>query len=133
MGVERIAPTATLLLDGRVLVVKGTATASAEIYDPSSGNWVQTASANPSLVSHTATLLPNGTVLVAGGAEIRQGWTGAAIYDPANGTWLRASRLRVLQEYSSTATLLLDGRVFLAGGGTYDGQILADCELYLSR
>ena len=60
---------------------------------------------------HTATLLPNGQVLVAGGATN----TGIAeLYDPATGTWTTTGRGRARQDH--TATLLSDGRVLVVGG-----------------
>ena len=70
--------TATLLGDGRVLVTGGTKShdgskisllASAELYDPVSGTWTATASMDGVRVSHSAALLPDGRVLVAGGAN----------------------------------------------------------------
>jgi len=61
------------LRDGRVLVVGGTkdftnGLNSAEIYDPATGAWSWTGSLNTGRYTHVAALLPNGTVLVAGGA-----------------------------------------------------------------
>lgn len=74
---QRRQHTATLLPDGRVLICGGiydspsaaptAATASAEIYDPSTGTWSLTAPLQTGRWDHTATLLQNGTVLVTGG------------------------------------------------------------------
>src|SRR5947208_15112399 len=63
--------------------------ASAELYDPSTGSWRETGSMAHERSSHTATLLPNGQVLVAGGSGDCcpvPCWAGAELYDPATGT-----------------------------------------------
>jgi hypothetical protein len=112
MAYPRYNHTATRLLDGRVLVVAGRGedgvTASAELCNPATGAWTTTSSLNnvESREFHTATLLPNGKVLVAGG-------TTAELYDPATGTWSPAGNPGT----SGTATLLLNGKVLVAGAG----------------
>ena len=75
MAEARSGHTATLLSDGKVLVAGGTigpnaglSANSAELYDPGSGTWSATGSMQGAHDGHTATLLQNGTVLVAGGA-----------------------------------------------------------------
>jgi hypothetical protein len=73
MSAAHTAHTATLLPDGKVLVVGG----GAELYDPSTGSWTATANMNAAHTGHTATLLPDGKVLVVGG--------GAELYDPGSG------------------------------------------------
>src|SRR5262249_51544219 len=81
----RVGHTATLLHNGRVLVVggvDGASTVSTEIYDPSTNSWHLAAPLSKSREGHTATLLANGRVLVAGG------WVSAAeLYDPDTDTW----------------------------------------------
>jgi len=74
---------------------------------------------------HTATLLNNGKVLIAGGDDTD--CTSAELYDPAAGTWSLTGSLND-GRYFHTATLLPDGTVLAAGGlfGTY----LASSELY---
>ena len=77
LNIARYYHTATLLSDGRVLVAGGAATgpqtfpypalASAELYNPATGNWTFTGNLNAGRLLHTATLLLNGKVLVAGG------------------------------------------------------------------
>jgi N-acetylneuraminic acid mutarotase len=90
LNFERSVHTATLLANGRVLVVGGVGSAqnfiqisSAEIYDPAAGTWSLTASLPGPLSNHTATLLKNGQVLVAGGDTPRiQGTAAAQLYVP---------------------------------------------------
>ena len=136
MAVIRRAPTATLLPDGKVLVVGGSAEliigsngetrgteslASAELYDPASHTWSTTGSMHQARVYHTATLLPNGKVLVAGGLLIIPGQPDAAIlanselYDPATGTWSMTGRMNHARK-DFTATLLPNGYVLAVGG-----------------
>ena len=136
MAVARIFHTATLLSDGRVLVAGGTdndnngdAFASAELYDPATGMWTTTGSIALARYSHTATLLPNGQVLVAGG----QNSTGddvalAELYEPDNGVWTATGSLATAR-HSHTATLLANGQVLVAGGiGNH--QVVKSAELY---
>ena len=76
MATARGGHTATLLPDGTVLVTGGDvgpggdfyATSSAvEVYGPETGEWTATESMTTARDGHTATLLPDGTVLVVGG------------------------------------------------------------------
>jgi hypothetical protein len=76
---------------------------------------------------HTATLLPNGKVLVAGGASNRILAT-AELYHPANGTWTATGSLATARA-SHTATLLPNGKVLVAGGFATNNY-LASAELY---
>jgi WD40 repeat protein len=137
----RRSHTTTLLPNGKVLVAGGFADvlgyignplASAELYDPATGTWTSTGSLASARFQHTATLLPNGTVLVAGGDNYgnnRQGiLTSAELYDPASGTWTSAGRLASVR-YQHTATLLGNGNVLVTGGS--NGNVnLATAELY---
>ncbi|MEX0709986.1 MAG: kelch repeat-containing protein [Chloroflexota bacterium] len=86
--------------------------ASAEVYRPSTNSWVRVASMGESRVFATATLLQDGTVLVAGGYGIT---ASAEVYDPANGRW--AATAPMLQGRAGhTATLLTNGEVLVSGG-----------------
>jgi hypothetical protein len=64
---------------------------------------------------HTATLLPDGRVLVAGGA-FTDGRASAELYDPVTGTWTPTGSMTT-GRLAFAATLLPDGRVLVAGGG----------------
>src|SRR6266513_3714758 len=77
---------------------------------------------------HTATLLPNGKVLVAGGGDINGIHASAELYDPASGAWSATGSLATARS-GHTATLLPNGRVLAAGGGD-GGSIHASAELY---
>lgn len=55
---------------------------SAELYDAKSGNWTNTANMTTPRTTHTATLLHNGDVLVAGGFVIGTGLNSAELYSP---------------------------------------------------
>src|SRR5919108_1445324 len=66
---------------------------------------------------HTTTLLPNGTVLVAGGGDFAG--TSAELYDPTTGSWRTTGNL-IHGHEGATATLLPNGKVLIVGG--YDGN-----------
>ena len=92
MATGRVQHTATLLSDGRVLVVGGVSNRATEIYDPSTENWSKAADTIERRGDgHTATLLMDGRVLVAGGASGSRlqpfDVTSAEVYDPVADTW----------------------------------------------
>jgi large repetitive protein len=115
----RSYPAAALLPDGKVLIAGGLSSnfipiASAELYNPATGTWATTTPMNTSSYGFTATLLPSGNVLMAGFG----GTTPAEVYNPAKATWTNTGPLAVSQGPFPTATLLQNGQVLLAGGGT---------------
>jgi WD40 repeat protein len=93
-----------------------------------SGTWTPTGSLATARDFYTATLLPNGKVLVAGGFDGNIVLAGAELYDPASGTWSVTGSLRTAR-VGPTATLLPNGKVLVAGGTTGDSN-LASAELY---
>jgi len=133
MNVGRAAHTATLLSDGRVLVVGASRgfPNSAELYDPATERWSFTGSTvTPLFGYHTATLLPDGKVLVAAGYDTNGHVSAnAQLYDPATGTWTATGSLVTARE-DHKAALLSNGMVLVAGGSNFVSGILASAELY---
>jgi hypothetical protein len=106
-----------LLLDGRVLVAGSVGPLkSAEIYDPANNTWTPTGSLVNERYRQTATLLPSGEVLVAGGAVAFESYLSSAeIYNPVSGTWRSTNSLTVARS-GHTATLLSDSKVLVVAG-----------------
>jgi N-acetylneuraminic acid mutarotase len=125
----RINHTATLLPNGKVLAVGGDgsypgafspALPFAELYAPATRTWTATGSLAHARNGHTATLLPNGKVLVVGGYDWTFELDSVELYDPATGTWTPTGSLNVRRRLH-TATLLSNGKVLVAGGGQGEG------------
>ncbi|HEV8534157.1 MAG TPA: hypothetical protein VGR87_00325 [Candidatus Limnocylindria bacterium] len=134
----RVGHGAALLPDGRVLVVGGTeitspgfgrCTQSAEIYDPRTELFTLTGAMNAGRCSLTWSDLPvlsNGKVLVAGGLILDS----AELYDPATGTFAFTGRMTTPRA-APTVTLLVDGRVLVAGGASAGGPVTTNtAEIY---
>ena len=105
------------------------ALASYELYDPATGMWTLTDSVLTRRGGHTATLLQNGQVLVAGGSHDFGPGDRAELYDPATGVWTVTGRMGG-KRYLHTATLLQNGQVLVAGGSHRSGDAFASAELY---
>jgi hypothetical protein len=110
--------TATLLLDGRVLIV-GNAATSPELYDPATGRFTVTGPAAIDGNFGTATRLLDGRVLFVGGNNQTTSFATAQIYDPATGEFSPTGSMKT-SRMGHTATLLADGRVLIAGGSTFN-------------
>ncbi|HUP69940.1 MAG TPA: kelch repeat-containing protein [Acidimicrobiales bacterium] len=143
LKLARHGATATLLGDGKVLVTGGTtidslwpansgfATATAELYDPVTEKWSVTGLMGQARTHHTATLLPNGDVLVTGGRTTETVFNGtpganvtlasAEVYSPLTGAW-RATTPMLDARSEHTATLMHKGGqdVVLVAGGRLD-------------
>lgn len=155
MNDARSRHSATALPNGLVLVAGGqgdvcsslggcASVATAELYNPATGAWTTTGSMNTARDGQTATLLPNGHVLVAGGETcIYNGNTvtctalaTAELYDPSSGTWTPTGAMTTARN-GQQAALLPDGDVLVAGGeicvnnnGIVTCTMLATAELY---
>jgi hypothetical protein len=126
-----------MLVDGRVLIVGGDGAtspmASAELWDP------QTASFGPAgslaerrggqATGHSATLLPDGRVLVVGGFSANGALASAELWDPQTASFGPAGSLAQARGHH-TATLLPDGRVLVVGGYGGDDDFFASAELW---
>ncbi|CAF4225201.1 unnamed protein product [Adineta steineri] len=77
---------------------------------------------------HSASLLINGTVLVAGGYDGIDYLTSAEVYDPSTGLWTTAGDFNIARAYH-TASTLTNGQVLLVGGQN-DDSVLSSAELY---
>ncbi len=148
MAMGRSGHTATRLQTGpnagKVLVVGGNGT-SAELYDPDAidsvtgirGTWSDTGPLTTTRAGHTATLLPSGKVLVAGGYSYPGILASAELYDPERGTWDPTGSLTT-EHIAHTATLIETGpnagKVLVVGGGygpsSWYPSMSATAELY---
>ncbi len=118
--------TATRLRSGNVLVAGGStfwndpaSTAACSIYQVDTGRWVSTGSLAQPRERHSATLLPDGRVLVAGGLNLAPGTSTSVlnceIFDPSTGKWTISAIPRV-QRYDHTAVVLPGEEILLVDG-----------------
>lgn len=133
MNQPRLGHTLTVLPDGRVLAAGGTGRtgvasdgsqtvrpeASAEVFDPSTGEWTPVGDMLSGRFEATATPLDDGRVLVAGGLGPQDGDVGplssAELYDPATESFSRTGTMNDVRS-NHAAALLDDGRVLISGG-----------------
>jgi hypothetical protein len=116
-----------LVAGGLSSFTTGVTTTSAELFDPATGTFSPTGSMEAGRLEHSAILMADGRVLVAGG---RSGLGGndlgsAELYDPISGTFTSSGPMTTARE-GQTATLLQDGAVLVAGG-TSGAATLTSC------
>lgn len=132
----RQSSSVTTLQNGKVLVTGGgsgpptfSTLQSAELYDPSSGTFAATGAMTVPRNGHTATLLANGKVLIAGGNVTGGGtWSSAELYDPVSGTFSPTGSMATTRTIHE-AVLLPSGLVLVIGGAGGPG-FNATAELY---
>lgn len=131
MIAARQGHSATLLANGKVLVAGGDERSSvrlnlnlssAEIYDPASNSWSSAGIMTAIRKNHTATLLPSGKVLVAGGSDGNKALSSAELYDPASNSWSAIAAMRTPRN-ANTAALLSNGRAMVMGDGPVNVEI----------
>ena len=116
-----VLPNGKVLLAGGLQLTNGSnaALSSVEIFDPATGTLkISTNSMGVLRCDHTATLLPNGKVLVAGGSDGTNSFASSELYDPATETWKQTDALHT-SRFFQTTTLLLNGKVLCVGGIVY--------------
>jgi hypothetical protein len=127
----------SLLSDGRVLFAGGTDThtgavlSSSEIYDPGANTFVAGPSLNVARTDATATSLPSGKVLIAGGEDSRGTvLSSTEVYDPTTNSFSLSPWPLLVRREQATFTLLPNGGVLIAGG--YDGySTWSSTEIYV--
>jgi hypothetical protein len=128
MTSAREAHTATLLTQGQragqVLItggfVAGTSVQTAELYNPATGQFTATGNMVSARAQHTATLLPSGKVLIAGGSGVLG--SSAELYDPASGTFAATENMTAPHS-GHAAALLASDKVLIAGGSSTAAEI----------
>ena len=137
MNQFRVAHTATLLPNGKVLVVGGLTgpnafdnfTTTTEIYDPSANTWTPAAAMNAPRSHHTATLLACGKVLITGGQNDGGDLVACELYDYVNDSWSVTAPMSAARNRHS-ATMLPSGQVFIAGGWGLNAEGMTSAEIY---
>ncbi|MBI3073615.1 MAG: hypothetical protein HYY84_16000 [Deltaproteobacteria bacterium] len=148
LSVARSHHTATLLFDGRILVCGGYTsigftTDACEIIDPATSQVVPVAGMSDGgsncspgdRAGHTATLLPDGRVLVTGGVQENGGtpdWiTGPCRYDPVANQWTSVPAFTTGRAFHIASLLNSEGDVIIVGGQTASNSYTGTCRRYL--
>jgi hypothetical protein len=136
---ERAIHSTVQLKDGRIMLIGGVnangVLDTSAVYDPTLNSWganctAVTAMPTP-LRSHTATLLFDGRVLVAGGNDGLGEANKAYIYDPGPNTWTQTHAQPLLHpRFNHTATLLPNGAVMISGGSQRFGDVPRSIEVF---
>ncbi len=142
LAAQRGYATTTVLADGRVLVTGGcadplcsTVLGDAAVYDPTSDVWADAGSMTSPRAGHSATLLADGTVLVAGGctdATCTTVLSSAEIWEASGmGGGFAPAPSMAGSRHHHTATRLQNGEVLMAGGADATGSTIPTSEVYL--
>ena len=138
MADARGSHTSTTLQDGRILVTGGwtnttpnNVLASAELFDPKTGKFSPAGALHEVRTNHTATLLADGRVLIAGGfgGANATPLASAELFDPKTGKFTPTGSM-VTGRFDHTATLLRDGRVLITGGSNDTAYPEGSAEIY---
>jgi hypothetical protein len=133
LNAARNGYTKTMLENGKELIAGGLITtkvltftnrclSKAELIDPATRIWTETGEMNVARYDHTAIMLKNGKVLVAGGSDGKgHDLSSAELYDPATGKWMVTGSLNT-PRYGGSATLLSNGKLLIYSE-KYSGQI----------
>jgi hypothetical protein len=128
---ERTFHAATLLLDGRVLVTGGINTpqnssgrTECEFFDPASRTWSMAPPLNDARAHHTATLLPDGRVIVVAGYSLPNALKTVEILDANQQSCTKVQPLSATRVGHTTT--LLNGQAFVVGGGDFGAGEIYD-------
>ena len=124
-----VSGSAILLDDGKVLLLGGATGGVPQSYDPATGSFVTVESFGKIPPRAAAVRLDNGTILVVGGRDGTAALATALVLDPETGTSTALDATMTVARAKPTATLLLDGRVLIAGGKN-DNGLEASAELF---
>jgi hypothetical protein len=134
LNIGRFEHTATVLNDGRVLVVGGRTKYNGyillntcEIFDPITKKWAYSAPMHHPRAGHSATLLSSGKVLVIGGQQNK-----SELYDPLTNSWERVGEISFATGINKAVTLAREKYLLLIGGKVHNGWELYSLEKFES-